>query len=466
MSRSSKRSLKKAATPSASEKKELVAIRLNVAGIDIGSRKMHVCGPAGQDKHIQVQEFETTTAEILACAEWLKKLQVESVAMESTGVYWIPVLEILESQGFETLLVDTRPLSRVPGRKTDVIDCQWIQTLHSYGLLQGCYRPSEQISQLRTLVRAKAVLVAEQSDWQRRMHKCLDQMNVRVHHAVSDVSGTTGMAIIRAIVQGERDPKQLAKYRDPRCSKSEEQIAALLTGHYRQDHLFNLKSSLKMFDSAGEMIEAYEQEIQKRMQDLIPSANVDKSAPPPRNPEKKKAIKRRNQESRRQTLFQLAGVDLTTIDGIGVETAEAILTEYGVDLSKFATEKQFVKHLQLAPNRPISGGKLLKKRGKTKCTRAGQALRTAATAMRQSTTALGAYYRRISRTKDASVAVFATARKLATLVYRLLRWGQPYIDKGQQAYETQFQASRLRSLATAAAQFGYQLMSKGQPLSA
>ena len=203
----------------------LARLRWNVAGIDIGARKMQVCAPVSEQAR-EVRTYETTTEEILNCACWLKQVAVESVAMESTGVYWIPVLEMLESCGMETLLVDTRPLSRVPGRKTDVNDCQWIQTLHSHGLLQGSFRPSEEISQLRILVRQKAVLVSEQADWTRRMHKSLDQMNVRVHHAVSDLQGTTGMAIIRAIVGGERDPKKLAGLRDPRCRNSQERIAA------------------------------------------------------------------------------------------------------------------------------------------------------------------------------------------------------------------------------------------------
>jgi len=202
-------------------------VRPQVAGIDIGSRHMLVCGPRGEDGEREVQQYATTTEAILQCAAWLKQQGVESVAMESTGVYWIPVLEILEHQGLEVVLVDTRPLSRVPGRKTDVIDCQWIQTLHSCGLLQGCFRPSEAIVEVRTLHRQKAVLVAEQADWVRRMHKCLDQMNVRVHHAVSDTQGTTGMAIIQAIVAGQRDPHQLAELRDPRCRKSAAEIAAL-----------------------------------------------------------------------------------------------------------------------------------------------------------------------------------------------------------------------------------------------
>lgn len=451
--------------PAAEARKGLAAIRPNVAGIDIGSRQMHVCAPASEDGKPRLAVYGTSTGEIEKCGRWLKKLGVESVAMESTGVYWIPVLEILESRGLETLLVDTRPLSRVPGRKTDVVDCQWIQTLHSCGLLQGCHRPSEGISQLRTLVRSKAVLVAEQSDWLRRMQKCLDQMNVRVHHAVTDISGITGLAIIRAIVAGERDENKLAELRDPNCHKSKEQIAALLAGHWRSDHLFSLSHALKLYDVLGETIAEYEREIQQRMKQLTPPGAEGQPAPPLK-PEKRKTVRRRGQEQKRQAQYRLLGCDLTSIDGIGVETAEAIVSEYGVDLRKFASEKEFVAHLQLAPRRPVSGGKTLKKRGRRSGTRAGRALSMAATSLRRSSSALGAYYRRLSRTKDASVAVFATARKLATLIYRMIRWGQPYVDEGQAAYEQRFQASRLRSLTATAQQYGYQLIKKTDPATA
>lgn len=445
----------------------LPVIRPRVAGIDIGSREMYVCGPVDNDGCREVRTYETTTEEIRACAQWLRQQQVESVAMESTGVYWIPVLEILEAGGVEVLLVDTRPLSRVPGRKTDVIDCEWLQTLHSHGLLQGCFRPAQAISMLRSLARQKSILVAEQADWVRRMQKCLDQMNVRVHHAVSDTQGTTGMAIIRAIVQGERDPRKLAALRDPRCRNSQEQIAAMLTGHWRADHLFNLEQSLKVYDSLGERLAEYEQRIQEQMQGLTPPENEHRKAPPVRQPGKAKGVKRRHQEEKRQRLYRLAGVDLTAIDGINVETVEVVLSEYGFDLGRFPSEKEFVAHLQLAPRKPVSGGKPLKKKArKSKGTRTGQALRNAAVTLHHSASALGAYYRRISRTKDASVAVFATARKLAVLLYRMLRWGQAYVDEGQQAYDERYQKSRLRTLASTAAQFGYQLVPKEVPLNA
>ena len=447
--------------------KGLAPLPRKVAGTDIGSRQMHMCAPVADDGRTEVRVFATTTDEIVACAKWLRQLQVQSVAMESTGVYWIPVLEILESYGLETLLVDTRPLSRVPGRKTDITDAEWIQTLHSHGLLQGCYRPAEEISQLRSLVRQKAVLVSEQADWMRRMQKCLDQMNVRVHHAVSDAQGVTGMRILRAIVAGERDPRKLAELRDEGCHKSPEQMAALLKGHWRPDHLFNLRQGLGMYDAIGERIAVYEGEIQERMKQLTPPGRAEQKAPPLPNAAKRKAIKRRDQEEKRQALYRMTGVDLTTIDGVGTETAEALVSEYGVDMGRFAGEKQFVAHLRLAPRQAISGGRQLKKRGgKTKGTRTGRALRNAAVALGKSASALGAYYRRVSFRKGASVAVFATARKLAVLIYRMLRWGQAYVDIGQKAYEDQYQARRLRSLASTATQLGYQLVKNTEAVSA
>jgi hypothetical protein len=237
---------------------DLKVMRADVAGIDVGAEELFVCAPGPEEGLTQVMVFGTTTPELMKMAEWLKQWKVASVAMESTGVYWIPPYEVLESQGLEVLLTDTRQLSRVPGRKTDMLDCQWIQCLHSHGLLKGCFRPTESIVELRSVVRGKAVLVAERADWMRRMQKCLDQMNVRVHRAVSQLDGVTGMKMLREIVKGERDPRQLAKLRDPGCHKSEDAIAEELSGHWREDHLFGLAQGLKMYDSIEERLGEYE----------------------------------------------------------------------------------------------------------------------------------------------------------------------------------------------------------------
>ncbi len=392
-------------------------------------------------------------------AGWLLERGVESVALESTGVYWIPVHEVLEGRGLEVLLVDTRALARVPGRtKTDRRDCEWIQRLHSCGLLRGAFRPPEQVCMLRTLVRDKGNLVAEQGDWVRRMQKSLEQMNVRVHRAVADLTGATGMALVRAIVNGERDARQLAKLRDPRCHKSEEEIAEELTGHWREDHLFSLRQSLKMYDAIQERIQEYERAILDKLCAL--EREECRGGEPPKlpNPGKARALRKRGEERLRTALYRASGEDLTALDAIGVETAQVVVSEYGTDLSVFPGEKQFIAHVLLAPKQAISGGKPVKKKRRgSASSRVSAALRMAALSLRHSPTALGAYYRQIARHKGADVAVFATARKLATLIYRLLRWGSHYVDEGAEAYEKRYREARLRRLASLATGLGYQL---------
>jgi len=436
-------------------------LRADVAGIDIGSQQHWVCAPTPTGKGREVAVFAATTPGVEQLAAWLKDRGVTSVALESTGVYWIAPHEILEAHGFDVVLVDTRELGRVPGRnKSDRRDCEWIQRLHSCGLLRGAFRPVEQVCMLRTLVRDKGTLIAERADWIRRMQKTLDQMNVRVHRAVSDVDGATGMAILRAIVAGERDPHQLAALRDPRCRKSEVQIAEQLTGHWRDDHLFSLQQALKMYDALSETIAAYEREILRQLERMTNVDRRDDQAPPPTSPTKAKAIKKRGEDPLRHALYRISGVDLTTIDAVGVETVNVVLSEYGPNLSQFPTEKQCVSHVGLAPHTPTSGGKVVKKKKKpgSASARVGAALRMAATSMRHSQTALGAYYRQVARRGGADVAVFATARKLAQYIYRLLRWGQPYVDEGVAAYEKRYQLARAQRLAAAAKNLGYRLI--------
>jgi transposase len=438
----------------------LPVLRRNVAGIDLGSEQHWVCAPNLDGNGRERASFGATTPELIGMAEWLKARQVESVAMESTGVYWIAPHEVLEAQGLQLLLVDTRQLARVPGRdkKTDSTDCEWIQRLHSCGLLRGSFRPEEAVCMLRTLVRDKADLVAESGDWLRRMQKSLDQMNVGVHRAVSDIDGVTGMAILRAIVGGERDAQKLAKLRDRRCSKTEQEIAEQLSGHWREDHLFSLQQALKMYDAVQERIAAYEKEILRKLGDMEREEQRGQTALPLQNANKTKAIKKRGQEPMRQALYRMSGVDATHIDAIGVETLEVILSEYGPDLSRFPTEKQFVSHVTLAPHVPTSGGKPLRKRKRNSAsTRVAAALRMAALSLRHSQTALGAYYRKMAQRLGGDIAVFATARKLATLIYRLLRWGQQYVDEGAKAYETRYRQQRIGRLAATAKELGYEL---------
>jgi len=439
----------------------LPSIRPLVAGIDLGSERHCVCAPMADGMAREVADFGATTPELIRLAQWLKERHVESVAMESTGVYWIAPHEVLEAQDFEILLVDTRQLARVPGRdnKSDPSDCEWIQRLHSCGLLRGSFRPPEAVCVLRTLVRDKANLVAESGDWVRRMQKSLDQMNVRVHRAVSDIDGVTGMAILRAIAGGERDARELAKLRDPRCRKSEEEIAEQLSGHWREDHLFSLQQALKMYDAIQQRIADYDRELLRKLA-AMPRENIQNQPPPAvKNPQKAKAIKKRGEEPMRQALYRMSGVDMTSIDAIGVETVQVVLSEYGPDLSRFPTEKEFVSPVTLAPRRPMSGGKpVRKKRRNTASTRVAGALRMAALSLRNSATALGAYYRKIARRIGGDVAVFATARKLATLIYRLLRWGQQYVDEGAEVFEKRYEAIRIAALKAKAKDLGFALV--------
>ena len=438
----------------------LPVLRTHVAGIDLGSEEHWVCAPRGDGSGRETVVFGATTLELEKMAAWLKERQIESVAMEGTGVYWIAPHEVLERYGFEVLLLNTRELARVPGRKkTDRVDARWIQKLHACGLLQGSFRPSEQVCLLRTYVRDRGVLVAEAADWVRRMQKSLDQMNVRVHRAVSDVDGVTGMAILRAIVQGERDPQQLAKLRDQRCKHTEQEIAEQLSGHWREDHLFSLAQALKVYDSLQERKGDYDRQILQQLEAMTAPERRDQPVPALPNQEKGKAIQRHGEEPLREALYRMSGVDLTTIDAIGVETVQVVLSEYGPDLKQFPNEDAFVSHINLAPRKPVTGGKPIK-RGKKRgsaSTRVSSAFRMAATSMRDSRTALGAYYRQVARRVGRDVAVFATARKLAQLTYRLLRWGQVYVDEGAEAYERRYRELRLQRLKASAKDIGYEL---------
>jgi len=290
------------------------------------------------------------------------------------------------------------------------------------------------------------------------MQKSLDQMNVRVHRAVNDIEGATGMAILRAIVNGERDPIKLAELRDRRCQKSKEEIAEQLSGHWREDHLFSLRQGLKVYDAIQERIADYEKEILRKLAEMEREECRGQQAPPVKNPQKASKIRSRGQEPMRRALYRMSGADLTGIDAIGVETVQLVLSEYGPDLSRFPTEHEFVSHLRLAPHQPTSGGKPVKKKKRGGASsRVAAGLRMAALSQRHSDTALGAYFRHMARRKAADVAVFATARKLATLIYRLLRWGQPYMDEGAAAYEKRHQQARIKNLTAAAKDLGYQL---------
>jgi transposase len=456
MARKSKTVKSEAHTP---VPKSLEAVQANAAGIDLGSREHWVAAPPQQDGTPNVQRFGTTTPELTRLADWLRQQGVVTVAMESTGVYWIPLFEILDSRGFEVLLVNARQLNHVPGRKTDMLDCQWLQLLHRCGLLRGSFRPGDEICRLRALIRERNTMVDQRSDWIRRMQKCLDQMNVCVHHAVSDITGTTGMAIIRAIVDGERSPHALAEFRDPRCRKSKKEIAEELTGNWRAEHLFNLRQSLKMYDQLCAVIDDYDTEILAYINTLQPEERRQQPVPSPSSKSKAKNLRARGGQPLHEALYRMCGFDLTTVDGIGVDIAAVIISELGLDFSAFPTENNFVSYLRLAPNLSISAGKKVRSKSRaTTCTRVSTALRMAALTLRNSRSALGAYYRRVSRRKGASVAVFATARKLAQLIYRLIRHGQAYVDTGAEAYEARFNHRRTRFYTRELTAMGYKVL--------
>ena len=442
----------------------LEAIRPNAAGIDLGSREHYVAGPPREDGEPNVQSFGTTTPELYRLADWLKEQGVQTAAMESTGVYWIPLFEILDSRGFEVILANARQVSHVPDRKTDMLDCQWLQLLHTCGLIRGSFRPSDDICRLRALMRERNTMVDQRSDWIRRIQKSLDQMNICVHHAVSDITGVTGMAILRAIMDGERDPHALARLRDRRCRKSEEQIAEELTGNWRPEHLFNLGQALKMYDQLCAVIGNYDAEILAYIKALQSADAEDISAPPPASKAKARNIKKRGQEPLRQAFYQFSGIDITTIDGIGVDTTAVLISELGLDFTAFPNESHFVSYLRLAPNLSISAGKKVPSKSKaTTCTRVAGALRMSALTLRYSKTALGAYFRRIASRKGASVAIFATARKLAQLVYRLVCYGQAYLDIGVEAYEALFNRRRLDAYTKALNDMGYIVTPSSSP---
>jgi transposase len=442
----------------------LPAIRPLVAGIDLGSTEHWVCGPARADGQANVRVFRTTTGQLNELVDWLVEQKVESVAMESTSVYWIPLYELLESRGIEAVLVNARQLHNVPGRKTDFRDCQWIQLLHSCGILRGSFRPGDAIVAMRAIQRQLGNLVEERTRGVQWMQKALDQMNVQVHRAVTDLTGATGMAIIREIVAGQRDPRRLAEHRDPRCRKSIDEIARYLTGNWRQEHLFNLASSLQLYDALEALIASYREQLLMQVEALQPPERQTELVPRHPNATKEKAIKARGEQLTRLALWRFAGCDLTRIDGISAGAATVILTEVGPNLSAFTSEHHFVSWLRLCPRTPISGGKPLKKRRNgLGANRVAAVLRMAATAVRRSKTALGAAYRRIARYKAADVAIMDTARRLAKYVYRMLRYGQDYVDIGEQAYDARFQARRIAGLKEAARSLGYTLSKEASP---
>jgi transposase len=418
---------------------EFNEIRRNVAGIDLAWRAdNYVCGPRKDNGEQEIVSFGTTTPELHRLLSWLQERKVESVAMESTSVYWIPLADLLESKGIETILVDPREVRMVPGRKSDVQDCQWLQKLHSCGLLRGAFRPPEQVAAVRSILREKDTAVKMRAQLIQQMQKCLDQMNIRVHHAVSDLDGKTGIAIIKAIVEGERDPLRLASLRDKRCKKSVKEIADHLTGTWRKEHLFNLKQAFLTFQFIDERIAEYDLEAQKMFTSLAEEmGQSDAPCPPTDTPtEKKLVVKQRCNISIQSDIKKIMKFDMTTIPGISHNTAAIILSELGNSFDCFPTENHFVSYIGLAPSFGKSAGKNVKQKKRCKNTsRAGLALRMSASSLYHSNSALGAYFRSVARRIDRKTAVMATARRIAQFIYRGVKYGKEFIDCGVETFE-------------------------------
>lgn len=431
---------------------QLKRVNLDAAGIDIGAEEHWAAVPPGRNTEGQdVRRFGAFTGELCALADWLKQCGIQTVAMESTGVYWIPLYELLVERGFEVLLVDARQAKNVPGRKTDVLDCQWLQELHTYGLLRGAFRPVDQVCILRSYLRQRSMLVSYASHHIQHMQKALEQMNLKLSHVVSDITGLTGMEIIKAILSGERDPVKLAKLRDPRCKSSEATVARALEGHYREEHLFTLQQAVELVEFYQQQMTACDRQIEACLQQF-----EEKSSETPVTTRRRKR-RRGIAFDARSYLYRMTGIDLTQIDSIEGNTALTVISEIGLDMSRWPTEKHFGSWLGLAPGSKVSGGKRLSGRTKPSANRAAAALRLAAQSLNQSQSALGAYFRRLKARLGAPKALTAAAYKLARIVYRMLKYGAGYVDQGEAAYEERYRDRLLRNLKRRAAELGFQL---------
>jgi transposase len=442
----------------------LAQMNLNAAGIDVGVTEHWVAVPEDRDEE-PVRRFGAFTADLYVLAEWLRQCQIETVVMESTGVYWIALFEVLEERGFDVKLVDAHYARQVPGRKTDVKDCQWLQELHTYGLLRGAFRPEDQICVLRSYLRQRSMLVAMASRAVQHMQKALEQMNLKLPEVVSAINGKTGMEIIHAILAGERDPQRLASHRDRRCKHDQATIAKALEGHWRAEHRFALQQALEQYEFLQQQLRACETQIEGCLQTFVTHVEVE---PPQPTPARQRRARPRQAPSFdvHGYLHAMTGVDLTQIDGIDALTALKVISEIGLDMTRWPTSKHFASWLGLCPGNKLSGGKRYRMRSKPTANRAASALRLAAQGLVNSHSALGAYERRMRARLGAPKAITATAHKLARLVYSMLRYGTAYVDAGQQAYEQKYRDRVLTNLQRKARVFGYQLVHVADPGSA
>ncbi len=429
----------------------------HAAGLDIGASEIWACVPADRDPN-PVRSFGTFTPDLLALVAWLKACRITTVAMESTGVYWIPIFELLEEAGLQVYLVNARHIKNVPGRKSDVKDCHWIQRLHSYGLLSASFRPEAEIVVLRAYLRQRAMLIEHRAAHIQHMQKALQQMNLQLTQVLSDISGLTGLAIIRAIVAGERHPAKLAQLRHGRCQRSEADIAKALTGHYRAEHVFALKQALTLYDVYTDQLAECDRQIEQQYSAFKPRFDPD-DPQAPLGPDPKVNTHSKNAPTfdvRRQ-LFRLTGIDLTQVDGLHVSSVQQLLAEIGTDMSKWPTDKHFSSWLGLAPHNDITGGKVVRSRTLKNHNRAGQVLRVAAQSVGRGKSALGAYFRRMRARLGVQQAIVATAHKLARIIYQMLKHRQPYQPLSAEAYNEQHRQREINRLKRQAAQLGFTL---------
>jgi transposase len=439
-----------------SEDLSLEVIHPHAAGIDIGNESHYVAVPPSRDSQ-PVRCFGCTTAELKAMAAWLKQCGIRTVAMQSSGVYWVAVYDILEQASLEVYLVNARDTKNLPGRKSDVQESQWLMKLHTYGLLRNSFQLSHEIRMMRTYWRQRNDLVQAAGQHIQRMQKALTQMNVQLANVLSDLSGMTGRAIIKAILCGERDPHKLALFRDPRVKASEEQIAQSLEGNWQPDLLFVLKQEQDGYEFCQKQMTECDRHLQQYLQ-----RREDRSHGAPLPEEKRKARLKKKKGNApwfdlREGLFRMTGTDLTRIDGIDVMTATTIISEAGWDMSKWETENHFVSWLRLCPDNRISGDKVIGKGRLRTNNPITIALKMAASTLRLSDTYLGAQFRRLRTKLGAPIAIKAMAAKLARLVYRMLRYGMKYVDQGAAIYELRHRELQIKRLKSKAASLGYEV---------
>jgi transposase len=377
--------------------------------------------------------------------------------MESTGVYWIPLMQILERRGFEVVLVNARQVKNLPGRKTDVLDCQWLQQLHTFGLLRGSFRPTDAICVLRSYLRYRNSLVRDAHTQIHRMQKALQQMNVQLHHVLSDITGTSGMAILRAIVGGERDPVKLAQLKHKRVQSSTETIAQALQEDYRREHLFALQTALELYDFIQGKLLACDQEIALELAKFESKAKEAAATPNPAPQQRPRSAAGKAAEELRERLEQISGVDLTKVPGLGVQAVQNLVAEIGLDMTRWPTEKHFASWLGVCPGTRISGGRALASKPRRTPNRAANILRLAAQSALQSKTAIGAYIRRLRSRLGAPMAINAGAHKLARLIYQMLKTGRVYQELGADHYDQRYRDRVLTSLQRRAADLGFRL---------